>query len=155
MNSDKILCARGVWDSSIPGIKFDDQGVCNHCRRVEGASIETAAKKAEYRERLDGLISETRGKAPVYDAIMAYSGGKDSSYTLKLLREQYNLRILAMTFDNHFVSPGAWENISIVSDFLNVDAVRFRIPWTVAKHLFSLTAQNSHFELHPLIRLIG
>ena len=33
------------------------------------------------------------------------SGGKDSTYTLSLLRQRYNLRVLAVTFDNGFISP--------------------------------------------------
>ena len=49
---------------------------------------------------------------------MAYSGGKDSSYTLKLLRERYDLKILAFTLDNHFVSPVAWKNIDAITDIL-------------------------------------
>ena len=43
-----------------------------------------------------------------YDVLMAYSGGKDSTYTLLLLRRKYGLRVLALSFDNGFVSPGPW-----------------------------------------------
>lgn len=120
--------------------------------QAEAAAAKTPEKKAEYRKRLDQLINEIRGKAPVYDAIIAYSGGKDSSYTLKLIRERYDLRTIALTFDNHFVSPVAWDNISTVSDFLNVDTVQFRIPWGAAKQLFSLTAREDIFSKPTLLR---
>ena len=101
------ICNRCILPETFPGIKFDEQGICNHCRRDKSTEPEKVSRKSDYRERLDKLIQDTKGSAPTYDAIMAYSGGKDSSYTLKILRERYDLRILAFTFDNHFVSPFA------------------------------------------------
>ena len=98
------LCCRCVLPETFPGITFDDYGVCNHCLRDKSSESEVASKKRIYRERLETLIEDTKGSAPTYDAIMAFSGGKDSSYTLKILRKRHNLRILAFTFDNHFVS---------------------------------------------------
>ena len=83
-------------------------------------------KKEKYRADFDKIIEEQRDKAPVYDVVMAYSGGKDSSYTLKLLKENYNLKIIALTFDNHFISPAALENINCVTDKLGVDLIVFK-----------------------------
>lgn len=146
------ICRRCVLPETFPGIKFDDQGICNHCRRAESAAAKAPEKKAEYRERLDQLIKDVRGKAPSYDAVMAYSGGKDSSYAMKLLKERYNLRILALTFDNHFVSPFAWANIKKVAGALGIDHVIFCPPWPSAKRLFSLTAKEDIFPVPTLFR---
>ncbi|HVN95526.1 MAG TPA: hypothetical protein VMT62_03785 [Syntrophorhabdaceae bacterium] len=110
------------------------------------------AKTLEYREKLDDLIASTKGTGPCYDAIMAYSGGKDSSYTLKLLRERYDLKVLALTFDNHFVSPTALENIRKVTDSLQVDHIHFKAPWAAMKSLFSLTASADIFSAATLLR---
>ena len=125
---------------TFPNIKFDSEGICNHCHQEESALAKAPSKKADYRQKLDDLIASIKGKAPSYDAIMAYSGGKDSSYTLKLLRERYDLRVLALTFDNHFVSPTAFENIRAVTDALHVDHISFKPPWPLMKSLFGLTA---------------
>lgn len=146
------ICNQCILPETFPGIKFDDQGVCNHCLRAEVASEKIPEKKAEYRGRLDLLIKETKDKAPTYDAIMAYSGGNDSSYTLKLLKERYSLRIVALTFDNHFVSPAAWENIKKVTDALKIDHICFRPSWPLAKQLFSLTAKKDIFSAPTLLR---
>ncbi|RLB16655.1 MAG: hypothetical protein DRG82_08525 [Deltaproteobacteria bacterium] len=146
------LCTRCILPETFPGISFDKEGVCNHCRREEKALAKSPEKKASYRDRLDTLIADIKGKFPAYDAVMAYSGGKDSSYTLKLLKERYGLRILAVTFDNHFVSPMAWENISTVTDALSVDHMSFRPPWTVAKAMFTRTAQEDIFPAPTLLR---
>jgi tRNA(Ile)-lysidine synthase TilS/MesJ len=146
------LCTRCILPETFPGIKFDAAGVCNHCRQEEAALVKRDVKTAEYRRRLDDLVSDTRGRAPTYDAIIAYSGGKDSSYTLKLLRQHYDLRVLAFIFDNHFVSPTAVDNIRAVTDNLKVDHVSFRPPWPVMKSLFGLTAHEDIFAPATLLR---
>ena len=151
-STDLRLCSRCILPETFPNIKFDVDGICNHCRQEESALAKAPSKKADYRQKLDDLISSIKGKAPTYDAIMAYSGGKDSSYTLKLLRERYDLRVLALTFDNHFVSPTAFENIRTVTDTLHVDHINFKPPWPLMKSLFGLTARNDIFSAATLLR---
>jgi len=152
-NQTKVkICQRCILPDTFPGITFDDQDICNHCHREEAAIAKVHEKKAEYRRRLDALVGGIKDGAPVYDAIMAYSGGKDSSYTLKLLRNKYDLRILALTFDNHFVSPRSWENIGKVTDALKTDHVSFSIPWQLARELFSRTATEDIFPAPTLLR---
>ena len=146
------ICSRCILPETFPGIRFDPSGICNHCRQEEAALSKKVVKKEEYRKKLDTLIEGIKGKSPAYDAIMAYSGGKDSSYTLKLLRERYGLRILAVLFDNHFVSPISWENIQTVTDRLDIDLIRFRPPWPLVQVFFSAAAQKDIFPLPTLLR---
>lgn len=146
------ICTRCILPETFPNITFDSDGICNHCRKEEPVLARAPARKADYRQKLDDLVASTRGKAPSYDTIMAYSGGKDSSYTLKLLRERYDLRILALTFNNHFVSPTAFENIRAVTDALQVDHISFKPPWPLMKSLFGLTAQEDIFSAATLLR---
>ncbi len=147
-----LLCQRCILPETFPGIKFDADGICNHCRRDEKNAGELLEKKASYRKKLDKLISECRDTAPVYDVIMAFSGGKDSSYTMKLLREVYGLKILALTFDNHFVSPVSLKNIAGLTDRLDIDHINFTMPWPVAKEFFSCAAKEDIFPLPTLLR---
>lgn len=146
------LCNRCILPDTFPNITFDSDGICSHCRQEETILANRSAKTSEYRQKLDRLILATRDKAPVYDAIMAYSGGKDSSYTLKLLKERYGLRIMALTFDNHFVSSAAWENIRAVVDHLGVDQVTFRPSWALMKSVFCITAREDIFPPATLLR---
>lgn len=146
------ICSRCILPETFPKIQFDGDGVCNHCIKEERTVAEAPAKKKKYRQALDDLIGSLQGKAPVYDAIMAFSGGKDSSYTLKLLKERYSLRILALTFDNHFVSQAAWANIQVVTDALNVDLVTVRPPWPAMRSLFTATAREDIFPAPTLLR---
>jgi hypothetical protein len=146
------ICRTCVLPETFPGIRFDEQGVCNQCRREKLANAKSPEKKAEYLRRLDVLIMDVKEKAPVYDAIMAYSGGKDSSYSLKLLRDRYGLRVLALTLDNHFISQTSFKNIKRVTDALNVDHIRFRPPWQILRDLFILTAREDIFAMPTLLR---
>jgi hypothetical protein len=115
-------CRRCVLSSSFPGLTFDDEGVCSACRGEhltarDGAAIEQA------RRRVEELF---RNRARPYDAIVCNSGGKDSSYTLRLAVEKYGLRVLSFTLDNGFLAPRALENIRLVVDALGVDHVTVR-----------------------------
>jgi tRNA(Ile)-lysidine synthase TilS/MesJ len=60
-----------------------------------------------------------------YDVLVAYSGGKDSSHTLKVLRRDFGSRVIALTFDHGFLSPRAMENIRAVTASLGVDRMAF------------------------------
>lgn len=147
-----LLCRRCILPETFPGIKFDAKGICNHCRREEKSAGKVPEKKVVYRKKLDDLIVECRDRAPVYDVIMAFSGGKDSSYTMKLLKEIYGLKILALTFDNHFISPASVGNITKLTDGLDIDHINFTMPWPVAKKFFSCAAQDDIFPLPTLLR---
>jgi len=149
---DMVICRKCILPETFPGIKFDDDGVCNNCLRQKKTLLKSSQKKAEYRERLDNLIRDSREKSPSYDVIMAFSGGKDSTYTMKLLKDVYQLRILAFTFDNQFVSPLAWQNIEKVTDKLKIDLLTFKLPWSACEAVFSLTAKEDIFSAATLLR---
>lgn len=146
------ICNKCILPETFPGIKFDEQERCNYCHQEKSIIEKSPAKKIEYRDRLHQLIKNSRDTAPSYDVIMAYSGGKDSSYTLKLLREKFDLRILAVTFDNHFLPEVTWNNISAITDALSVDHISFRPHWNLMKSIFTITAAKDIFSQPTLLR---
>ncbi len=46
-----------------------------------------------------------------YDALCCYSGGKDSTYMLKMMVRQMGLKVLAFTLDNGFITDQSKQNI--------------------------------------------
>jgi hypothetical protein len=121
----KRRCSCCILSEAYPGIEFDDQGVCNFCRdeiveKTVDADIE------ESRTVVDVLIEAAKAKGAEYDAILCYSGGKDSTYTLKRAVERYGLKVLAFTLDNGFLSPEAFANMERAADALGVDRIVFR-----------------------------
>lgn len=115
------ICTRCVLPETFPGIRFNEEGVCNHCLAYRGEE-DAARKKRRVREKFEAVADDVRGKGE-YQCVLAYSGGKDSSYTLWLLRHHYGLRVLAVTIDNGFVSPQAFVNIRNIVEAVNADSL--------------------------------
>jgi tRNA(Ile)-lysidine synthase TilS/MesJ len=112
-------CKKCVLNERFIGIRFDDEGICNFCRSAKNLDQQRSIR-AKYEAKFQKLIEQNKGKGS-YDCLVAYSGGKDSTYTLHLLRERYDLRLLAYSFDNWFQSDRAKRNIRAVMSNINVD----------------------------------
>ena len=112
-------CKKCVLDERFVGIRFNENGICNFCCSTKSMDNQRAIR-GKYEARFQKVIQERKGKSS-YDALVAYSGGKDSTYTLHLLQERYDLRLLAYSFDNWFQSERAKRNISAVLSNINVD----------------------------------
>jgi hypothetical protein len=128
------VCAKCVLPESFPNISFNEQGVCNYCQSFKGEK-RLGEEKAEYLERFKKLIADIKGTAD-YDCTLSYSGGKDSSYTLYVLKEVFHLRVLALVMDNGFLSPQAFKNITTLTEFLGVDALTFKPNFQTLKKIF-------------------
>jgi tRNA(Ile)-lysidine synthase TilS/MesJ len=96
-------------------------------------------------------LGESKGERP-YDILMAYSGGKDSTYSMYLLRDKYGLRILAMSFDNGFISETAISNIKKVTETLGIDHIFFKPKWEILKRIFSIAASQELYSMKSLER---
>jgi len=121
--SSQKVCSKCVLPETFPGISFDEDGVCNFC--TEQAEEENPDTKQEYQEKFNALLEVYRGRG-AYDVLMCFSGGKDSTHTLNVLRTRYDLSVLAVSIDNGFVSPRARENIRNVVETLGTDHIFFK-----------------------------
>jgi tRNA(Ile)-lysidine synthase TilS/MesJ len=143
-------CKKCVLNERFPGISFDDEGVCNFCRTTKSVDRRLEIRE-KYEAKFRQLIEEHKGKGS-YDCLVAYSGGKDSTYTLHLLRERYDLRCLAFSFDNWFQSETARRNIRAVLRNINVDH------WTVTPNFESMrkivvsSASDDLYSAKALVR---
>jgi hypothetical protein len=146
-------CTRCVLPETFPGIRFDDQGVCQYCQRIPTPE-QQAARRARLRERFDDLADRVRSQ-PGYHCLMSWSGGKDSTYTLWLLKERYGLRTLAFTFDNGFVSPAAFENMRNVAEHLGVDHVIVKPRFDLLRQAFVASTEPDMYPPRALERASG
>ncbi|RME35350.1 MAG: hypothetical protein D6793_07400 [Thermoflexia bacterium] len=133
-------CNRCVLPETFPGIRLDEEGVCQYCRAAPDPE-KRAAQKARLRARFEALVEEIRPR-PGYHALMAWSGGKDSTDTLYLLREHYGLRVLAFTLDNGFTSPMALKNVRVVAENLGVDHIIVKPRFDLLRTIFVASAQQ-------------
>lgn len=144
------LCTRCILPETFPGITFDEQGICHHCLRFRSAAT-TEASRVRYEQKFQGLLG-IKNRQSAYDVLLAYSGGKDSTYTLDILINRYRLRVLALTFDNGFVSPRALQNIYTVCATLGADLMVVRPNPTMLQEIFRMAARRELFATKTLER---
>ncbi len=141
-------CSQCVISSNAPGISLKN-GVCNLCNEYnKNINAEEEVWRQKYishqEKELDSLLKDYQGKGRNrYDAIVLFSGGKDSVYMLHKLRRDYpNLRLLLMTWDNGFYSAVALDRAMEIAQKMDLDYIKFKPSSTVYKTLYRHTLQN-------------
>jgi len=147
-------CLNCILPETFPGIGFNNNGVCNYCQRFEGRELKLVQNKQKYEKKFLDLLSklENTTSQRSYDVLMAYSGGKDSTYTMYLLKTKYNLRVLALSFDNGFISDTSHNNIKSVADRLGIDLLVFKPKWGILKSIFTYASKNELYSKKTLER---
>jgi hypothetical protein len=141
-------CSRCVLGDTFPGITFDEAGVCNYCSHTP---LPTPDEKKVHLKKFEELLDENRGKAS-FDVLLAYSGGKDSTYTMMVLAQKYKMNILALTLDNGFTSEQAKKNILHMTDSLGATSYFIRPPFPLMKRAFALAAVRDIYSPKTLDR---
>ena len=111
---------RCLYDTSIPGVAFDDDGECSYCALHDQMDAQYPTGDAG-ESILEAMVDEMKaaGRGKDYDCILGVSGGCDSSYLAHEMVRR-GLRPLAVHFDNTWNSPIATNNIYTVLDQLEV-----------------------------------
>jgi tRNA(Ile)-lysidine synthase TilS/MesJ len=150
MEHKQIICSRCVLPEHFPGIHFNKDGVCSYC--LSSRNDETIRRrKGEMLRKFEGLVQEVKGKND-YDALMCYSGGKDSTYTLGVLKEEYGLSVLAVSYDNGFLPQQTMNNIKNVVDQLGVDHLLVKPRFDLLAKIFRFCAANEVYGVKALER---
>ncbi|MFC2100033.1 hypothetical protein ACFLSF_04305 [Candidatus Bipolaricaulota bacterium] len=120
-------CRRCLLPVGKFNVRLDASGLCNYCRHWD----ETKASVLDIernRPLLVDRLERYRGRLH-YDAAVGLSGGKDSTYVLHRLVTTYDANVLAITFDNGFLTDYAWRNIRDISQTAGVDHLVYRPDW--------------------------
>ena len=116
------ICTKCIYDTKVPKIQFDNDGVCNYCKMIDDLQNQyhTGTEKGEL--EFKGIVEEIKqnGVGKKYDCIVGVSGGVDSSYMI-IKAIEWGLRPLAVHYDNTWNTAIATENIRKVLNKLNVD----------------------------------
>ena len=140
-----VICKKCVLPETFPGIKFDGEGVCSFCLEAP-SHADLLANQHDLAARMKAKIEKLRGKGE-YDVIVAFSGGKDSSYTLKKLVHDYNLNALAITIDNGFLASQALTNAKTITSALGTDFMLFTPNTNFMRNMYKQSALQP--EIHP------
>lgn len=135
-NIDYQQCTRCVQDSTIPGISFDMDGICNFCHAHD--KLEKIFPNDSKGEKIiSNFIKKIKykGRRKKYDCVVGFSGGRDSTFLLYLAVKEWGLRPLAVHFNDGFDNPVAGENMLNAVKILNVDLRTITSDWRESKEL--------------------
>lgn len=117
-------------DYIIPGIEFDDNGLCPMCQTKDLAS--------KLKSVVPIMNVVPKSKNSKFDVGLFYTGGKDSTYLLYYLSVTLNLKVLAMTWEIPFMSDSARLSIENAKKKLkNVEFVSKKIDDEDLKKIYS------------------
>jgi glucosamine--fructose-6-phosphate aminotransferase (isomerizing) len=105
-----LRCTKCILPETVPYIKFNNKGVCNYCLNYVPISI--------------GKIDELHQKInEVNNIIIGFSGGRDSSYGLKYLKDNSNSNFIAVSFDWGMITDLARRNQARVCGKLGIEHI--------------------------------
>jgi len=149
------VCTRCVLSSSFPRLTFDDQGVCSVCKQYEEWTSGWKSSLPEQRKVLDKICAKAKSKHKEFDALIPYSGGKDSSYVLYTAKEKLGLNCLAYTADNGYLSEYAKNNIDRTCRKLGVEHVYYSFNPELLNRLYALFVRKTGYPCSACMRAIA
>lgn len=123
-------------DTSDPDIKFDEEGICNHCHNFDRMIREYVISEEAGLSHLEQITNTIRneGKDKPYDCVIGVSGGVDSTFVAYKAKE-LGLRPLAVHLDNGWDSELAVKNIEQTLKVLGIDLYTDVLDWEEFKDL--------------------
>ncbi|MBA3820323.1 MAG: hypothetical protein H0X17_15635 [Deltaproteobacteria bacterium] len=116
-NIDRLRrCVKCVLPQTYPYMDFDAEGVCRYCR-----TWKRIAPKGE--QALIDAVAPYRSKDGSPDVIVAFSGGRDSSYGLHYVKNVLGMNPVAFTYDWGMVTDLARRNQARVCGKLGVEHI--------------------------------
>lgn len=106
-------CTKCILPETFPEIQFDEKGVCNICNSHK---IKTLLGK----HALLDVISKLPKEKPL---LVAFSGGRDSSYCLHYLKKELGLNCIAYSYDWGMLTDLGRRNQSLMCAKLNVEHI--------------------------------
>lgn len=134
---DFPIDVEGGLKYKIGSIKIEESGLCNICHQYQKEKQEFLQLRELAKRNIQKIFKNV--KEDEYDALVALSGGKDSTTALILAKEQYNLNVLAFTIDHGFKHKECKENIENIVNELGVEHITFKIPKSLTQKVFSLS----------------
>jgi glutamine---fructose-6-phosphate transaminase (isomerizing) len=110
-------CTKCILPATVPRIEFDEEGVCNYCRSYKRMKLKG---KRSLVQDLQKFRSRDKDQP---DCIVAFSGGRDSSYGLDYIKRELGLNPIAFTYDWGMVTDLARRNQARLCGKLGVEHI--------------------------------
>lgn len=110
-------CVKCILPETFPFIEFDGTGECNYCKNHK------QQKQIESFDELRKLVAPYKSKDGHPDCIVPFSGGRDSTYSLHIVKKELGLNPIAFTYDWGMVTDLGRRNIARVCGKLGVENI--------------------------------
>lgn len=121
-------CTKCTYPSiSAAPMEFDDAGVCTGCQMAAVKDTIPATEWDRRKALLHDLVDRYRCKdGSRHDVVVAVSGGKDSYYQVHVLKEEFGLNPLLVTYDGNNWTDVGWRNMVRMREAFDVDHIVVR-----------------------------
>jgi hypothetical protein len=109
-------CTRCILPETFPFIQFDEEGMCNICRRYKPLIWKG-------RDAFEEVLAPYRRTNIQPDCLVPISGGRDSCYGIHYIKKVLGMNPIAYTYDWGMVTDLARRNISRMCGALGVEHV--------------------------------
>ena len=93
------FCNECIMPNSRPRIVFNEEGICNAClHSKKKEKINWNERKLEFLELVNKIKFDTKKNNRLYDCVVPWSGGKDSTSIAIKLKFEFGLNPLLVTF---------------------------------------------------------
>lgn len=110
-------CTKCLLPETFPFINYDEHGECNYCKNYKKKN------QAKPIDELRKLVEPYRKKVGLPDVLIPFSGGRDSTYVLHVVKEELGLNPIAYTYDWGMVTDLARRNIARICGKLGVENI--------------------------------
>jgi hypothetical protein len=104
---------------------------------------------------LDKICAKVKSKHKEFDALIPYSGGKDSSFVLYTAKKKLGLNCLAYTADNGYLTEHAKVNIERTCRKLGVEHIYYRFNPELMNRLYALFVKKTGYPCSACMRAIA
>lgn len=134
-------CKKCVMPDTRPGIRFNEEGVCNGCITYE--KKKDTDWDARFKE-LETICDKYRGQNGIgYDCMIAVSGGKDSHFQVHVMKEQMGMTPLLVSVEDNFMMTEAGKhNIKNISEEFGCDIISIKPNRKIQKKLMRYTFEK-------------
>ena len=141
-------CDFCVLHDRIPQVDIEENGICSVCNDHTKNKELNRVSAMYFKKKLKEELDSQKNKHQLYDAIVLFSGGKDSTYLLDMIKNDFNLRVLALSSINPLSSALALENMNTVLKNMNVDTMKLYVDERMYKKLIKYSLEEG-YKIYP------
>ena len=158
-----VFCTRCVMSNQRPCSSIEFKHTSNHRHRtlhIDAEGICDACRFAEQKEQIDWsqrerellrLLDQYRRHDGAYDCLVPGSGGKDSAYAAHVLKYQYGMHPLTVTWPPLLYTDIGWKNFRNWIEVGGFDNVTFKPNGRAHRLLTRLAIENLLHPFQPFI----